>query len=1172
MDPVTFSNANSIDKRLYVANSPTGSVGWCACLFSEDIDDTEDLVFSQVDDNTTLTLQQSWEIDGKRAVYIFLKDEPDESTLVSNLTNYLNSLPWKQGHNYFFWLEDASNINASTSTYLELVGDPTGTRKVQANPPTQPLILSFGGYINLSISKNCEFDLNADLNYFQLTQTKKNTFLTFSNEAGTSNTQIIDSQFFIPMFGTSRGCIRIGLELDGANDWNAYDVGLRYFYPNENQPEKSNIIMYPILDDGFSDQISCQASFDLLNQLNEDYLRTYLAFADSALVLPTYLRSNFGLGISLTPDTSFQSNPDNLPFEEPSDESALLVFSPQDKAGLGTYYMVPQAQFNISMEANQPTAPAMRNLLCGLSGLETIAFMPEEDTFTGDILIFESKQAAYAPIFPIPEEAASTQNASLLTDDYLTAWLSVLPGTNRPDLPNDQDNAVTYISQPKGASLFYIDDLTTETSTHFLDFYEPTTAKINQPGSSTLFVPMGVYGSFGSQDEDTLATISDFETYILNPTRKSTIEQAVLSAQAALCDEEGQGDIQAVTTQGLLVEIDSETSCWTKLALAQNYTGSNANDPGPPLTLEFENLSARLRSAFQTNQQFLVVSLNGINPDNGKNILGSFSNTIQMEGWPFILNVPTQNPYGQYNNVLIFKFCKGSLYSRVQNPQLWTNSTDFNETEGDYGLNSLSSWLTAYVETGINQATDPDFSYFAQIVQDPTWNGVLALKTDIDLQNFPQGLQGLLAGIDQSQFNAHHFGVNVNQAIVQENETTKTLELSLEDKSSMFGLIYYIDSAFEPYSSTNNITGYKESLVFDNSNPYDFKTLSLKVLFENAKIKSYQSYIQLSIYEMFGSSVTKTSGNPNILILAGSYQDYNGSPSYSFNGIGDELIPLDNPVFNGVEVIQSNFNTLIPTDQSESNQVYCQFALWGYLNFMDLEGIDLLSFGSDSGEFNSMQGLSYSQLMINMNFNLDTPSVQFFEFDAGQLSFDLAMSVPRAGSLYNHFPIQFTGLASGEGDKPPSNQGYVSVSTPNLSNSGDISEAWYGLMFNFNMGTAGALGSKAGFSAGLIVSWTAATGTLYTGIQLPGLSTKSKLLSLQGILKLNIENIQLLKATEQESTESSAYLMLFDDITLKFFNKQFPPGVNIDFYLFGDPNPDAQPNSLGWYAAYNKSS
>lgn len=1155
MDPITFSNSNSQDKRLYIANSPSNSVGWCACFY----------VAPQASD--TLTLLESWRANDK-GIYLFLKDAPlNEQAFVENLEIYLKSLPWAYGHNYFFWIKDPNDIDTS-SVFLELTGGSMTSRNVYND-----LTISFGGYLQLAISNKCNFDISTDANYFILTQSKTNTYLTFSNASDTTHTKIVNRQFFIPMFGPSRGCIRLDLELDGANDWNAFDTGLRYFYPNGNAEQPITSLQYPILGYDYTQTIPVHASLDFADQINENaYLRTYFAFADSTQVFPTYFRSNYGLSMSMAPNALFQDNPDNFPFEEPIDnETALLVFSPRDAQKIENYYLVPSGQFFLSMDENSPTIAAMRNFLCGLSGSETISFMPQEGAFSGDILTFNDKQSAYAPAFPIPvDTSSSSQDNALLTNTYLTAWMAIIPGNNRPNISEGAD-AIRYISQPRGASLFYIDEITTETGTPFLDFYEPTTADLSK-STSVIYVPMGVYGSFNNKDASSLATYSDFETYILNPTRKSTIEEAVLSSQATLCSETGEGDIQAVTNQGFLVEIDSTTSCWTKLALAKNYTGSDANNSSNSLTLAFLNLSARLRSAFQTNQQFLVISLNGEDPDTNKNILGQFENTIQMEGWPFILNVPTENPYGQYNNVLIFKFCEGTLYERIQNPQLWTNSSDFNVPNGDYGLNALSSWLTDYVKDGIDQASgsspDPDFAYFAEIVQDPAWNGVLALKTDIDLQNFPQGLQGLLAGIDQSLFNAHHFGININQIAI-EGQT----KLALNPQSSMFGLIYYIDPAFAEYGPSQ-ISAYKQSLTFDDSNPYDFKTLSLKVLFENAKIKSYQSYIQLSVYEMFGSAVAEEKANNNILILSGSYQDHNGSPSYSFNGVDDELIPLENPVFNGVEVTQSSFNTLIPTDQSEENQVYCQFALWGYLNFATLEGIDLFSFGSDGTkeEATKGMGLSYSQLYINMNFNLNTPTVQFFDFDASLLSFDLATSLTRSGSIYNHFPIQFTGLAYGDSGNPPSNQGFVSVTTPDYAGSGDLTEDWYGLMFNFNMGTAGSLGSKAGFKARFIVGWTATSGTVYTGMQLPGLSTKSKLLSLQSVVKLNVSNIQLLKATEQGSTEADAYLMLFDDITIKFFNKQFPPGVSIDFYLFGDPNENSQPNSLGWYAAYNKKS
>ena len=57
---------------------------------------------------------------------------------------------------------------------------------------------------------------------------------------------------------------------------------------------------------------------------------------------------------------------------------------------------------------------------------------------------------------------------------------------------------------------------------------------------------------------------------------------------------------------------------------------------------------------------------------------------------------------------------------------------------------------------------DTDLAYFVNTVMlDPQWNGILVLNAEVPMSGLPPQLEGLAAGIDASQFQAHHVGVNV---------------------------------------------------------------------------------------------------------------------------------------------------------------------------------------------------------------------------------------------------------------------------------------------------------------------------------------------------------------------------------------------------------------------------
>jgi len=246
------------------------------------------------------------------------------------------------------------------------------------------------------------------------------------------------------------------------------------------------------------------------------------------------------------------------------------------------------------------------------------------------------------------------------------------------------------------------------------------------------------------------------------------------------------------------------------------------------------------------------------------------------------------------------------------------------------------------------------------------------------------------------------------------------------------------------------------------------------------------------------------------------------------------------------------------------------------MNFMN-QDFDLYSFGSPldnkgKNQFISSNGLSYSNMAINMSFALDTSSVQIFTFDVTQMAFDLGQSNWRNASLYGHFPLQLTGILTGDSSSQPSSQGYIPLPIPEMTGGSSWAGTWYGLVFNLNMGTMGDLTNSLGFNSTLLMLWTTgASGQMGAMIQLPGLSSQSKSLSLQSVLNLNIGNLQLQAAQNQEGGAEIAYMMSLNQITLKFLSFSFPPSGAVNFYLFGDPDAHTQPSSLGWYLGYQAS-
>lgn len=1169
--------------------------------------------------NDTLTLRESW--NESLGYYLFLAECPNDlDTFNRQLTGYFPA----PEHTSFAWLEyEGGEISSSVVLHIN-----------QNSEVSTNLELSFGNYglplkagaPILTAKSDRQVDLHDEFDGFLIGYP---ALLGFP--------PAIPERFIqLPFSGNYRGCLKFQtlLSVGGIGDAPQFPLrqaenflGFRYFV----QAEKELVWQsYPLINTSNSDgsiKFLFNSCWDPVAPTDGN--RTFMSYTGAQFLfsttwgpdphatltplgsgpnpLKTYFTTIYGVPIYLSP----VQNSDN--------PGRFVLASMPD----GQFYFTPAGDYELILDQDNS---GINYLLCGLSGTEYLGFTARNGSNQGDILTFYPDQPAYAPVFPIitgSSTSAQASNGPLLSNTVSgsnvkceTAWISIRPGkTSVADA-----GVPKYFSQPQKSPLYKHPSgpsgTTGPKASPILSLFSTPSAYFRGPTgftgatgttgpAGTKGFPMVPYtgitgsnllpffsktGPTANGPTDHRHTLRDFEMQIINPSRKHHITKTASSSINShdIFDlSEGGQIVPSVTPQGLFVRVNSSNNRWKELILCKNLSYS----------LALYNLDAALQSALQTNEQFLVIT----QPDH----LGTFSqsgatgpgavfhNIMGIEGWPFIFDVGSNNQLGNYNNVLIFKFCSGSVLDRTKNKQSWTNASTFNSDNGN-GISNLSSWLSNYIQDGIDRYhvnKDEDFKNFSKIVTDPNWNGILGLKLDISIQDFPSQLQGLLAGIDLTQFNAHHFGIDVNHPI----QTGPVLSLS--DRSSLFALINY-QSPNPSGPSVAPKTG------------YDFNVLLLKVLFENSRITNFASKVSLRLDRFFDDPVIKTTTNGyivpnNSIILNGNFEDHNGYPTYIFNEEGENKFYLNSTVLRYVEIVKANFSTALPHNSGPTGAtggyhtqstvgatsptgatgpgptINSVFSTWGYLNFSALgatgstgsyQGFDLLSFGSEEGQFetDTKTGLSFSNLNIDMQFPLSTPASKKFAFDTSHMAFDLGQSTTRKGSLYQHFPLQLTGLASGGSQSTMADQGFLPVNIPTLSGTAPAGP-WYGLVFNLDLGSAGALASKAGFNARLLASWGPGSASqemfsVAAGLSLPGMSAKSKSLSLEGVLKLDINQLELIV-----TPDTHAYLLKLNEIALKFLGMKIPPSAAIDFFLFGNPGADASSGSLGWYGAYQKS-
>jgi len=1021
----------------------------------------------------------------------------------------------------------------------------------------------------------------------------------------------------VPLAGDRRGSLlgQVSLGDLSANVATGWNASLYYVINYNKQDIAQN---YPLFETGADKglQILFDYVLDPVEPLNPD--RSYLAFTGTSFFLqknnegqwyielngqnqlPSYFRTVYGKKLNLIPLVD-SDHPPKLVFEE---------LPPVD--GNPRYYLAPAGDFELAVQdADKEEGVVSDNLICGLSGAESVQFISKSKLFRGNVMRFEAKQNAYAPVFPVIKTAmtpppATPRSAALageafnrhlnvfltakragltaalqtsqagLDPKYKTSWINIRPNQfattaekKTIGLPNQ---VPVYYSQPNDAALYDHEGVKVDVTDELLQLRNTPAAFFSEQVTQPLpMVPYsGVSPSAGFLYDD----IQQFEKQIIIPVRRETVSSIPQDTQTTNLLLSA-ATLLTTTPQGLLATIPDFGLDWQSVLLAKSFSRDIEYN------LEFTNgVTKELRDSLQSNQLFLVATEPAP--------LGTFLNKITIADWPFTINVGKGSDKGDFRNVIIFKFAGGSLENRVADTQSWSNAATFNQ----YPL-LVSKWITSYIETTkLNAQTDTRYLNFLEIVQNPAWNGILVLKVDIGVENFPDDLKGLLAGIKRDEFYAHHFGMNVNFIEPVNGELTLP-------KSSLFGLINYIDKDYRATQDTRDHLSSAPFMLSVQNTPspvpnaqalYDFKVLTLQVVFENSEIKDFASKIQLVTTTWFDepaqldTSNTGSSLKDQTIEFNGSYEKHNGVNTYTFVTRPEQTYKflLDSQTMNYVEIVKAQFYTI--TDQTKDNplaldgvdieKITSRFVFWGYMNFKLIESFDLFSFGDRADQKNTnTTGLYFSGLGVNMDFVLDNVSGEatdrVFIFDPARMSFDMSQSTPRDNSLFRNFPINLAGLiySKKDNDSMPSDLGYLPVVIRSKVpiNGQSLTEKWYSLLYNLNLGSMGALAAKAGFVSQISTAWSPDTSVkrLATGIKLPGVGGQ-KTLSLQSVLSINIQSFTFVAG---EQGANLAYLLKFNNVKLSILGKKLPGAADTQFILFGDAT-GVDKTTLAWYAAY----
>ena len=1134
--------------------------------------------------------------------YLFLKATPDSwSDFQSTLLKLLQSLD-PMGYMRCLWLDNSSD------TYFSW-----RAQKMDAQASGSGSAISWSVLRSFSFTNgNYQVILPGDSTLTYIEDSKGGGFQfsgkgQFNGPAGGFELTPGALSFTGGLLGSITGELSVSAEDPGTETfWSALKVGLQYAIepePPKEDPELKaaedkpkytgnvDLIYMPV----FVDQPQAfkpTVAFDPLNVLIAD--RTNIGLYSQSGSAPgsfnTYLRTTRGYSVTLEPQTANGALP-----------SARLVFgqSPQNlsQPGVLTYHLSPEGAFKTKVNLPATKSPekpedfaalASYQLMLGLSGLEYVALGGVNE----DFLVFKGGCPAY---MPLPTKDQEVKDA--LKNNATTSHLTVLPSSGT--------TSRIYYAQPKQAPIFSNKE---QRSDGLLDFNAMPAFSLST-GTATFPVvfPSGVYAGLNSELVDLSkqiehVSIAPYRHYQIGKTygvQSTDIEEAPVRRMRTETDPLG------VTPQGLVAELtpnhedfdgiyigNMPASVYPKVALTAVkskfkqsiqsnqlfFVAANVDELMKGTSVQYKVttedkgiLEARGVSEDTFNAVYTITSAHGVYDTEGEfksaiqtaagDKIGDFLSVcgilkVEMEGWTFQLSPRSWRTDAKSPTLMIAKFCNSSLEKMIADTSSWAWPEVATPVDGSIGY--TQSVIQDIIDTAKERDAPEDYQLFYQnVVSDPDWNGFLFLNAPIDINEFPDELKFLIAGVNKDKFYAHHIGFSQTPFKVMKGQPVL-------DQTAAFGLIDYQDH---------------EDLYREESIQLAFKTMQLKARFANATLVEFAAQVELMINYLLATPLAKKqAARGNNLIINGSFQRVGGTPTYAFSLTGQNDFLGSSSVLVDLEVLSARLITGAKKDNED--EVLTRFLLMGNLRFIDHDTFDLFSFGPTAAD-SSGSYLRFSNLEIDMSFDINTSEQQNFNVRENSMSFDLSNSSIRTNGLLNNFPLTISKLIASpnltpDAEKPtgqtPEDMGFISISAP--LDQTPMSPTWYGLQYVLDMGTLGALTGGQSLKISILAAWsegvTEGDRPAYIGIKLPDTAAFGGSLPLQGVLKLGFRSFvfQTYQGTRGGETVL-CYNLRMKRFAFSILVWSFPPG-NFDVVLFGEPgNPTG---SLGWYAAYDDGS
>lgn len=791
------------------------------------------------------------------------------------------------------------------------------------------------------------------------------------------------------------------------------------------------------------------------------------------------------------------------------------------------YYLAPCGVFNLEIPNNRSKSI---EIVCGLAGTETIEakagttvhFVPDSPA------VFERYSTTIIGSKNAEDEAADYK----LKDDFRTTRIAL---KSPESIAVDHD--ILYKVQAEDSPLFEINKNKTlkqfgmQSEVNVLT-YKPLCLRKTPALPPLAIVPFAGFKmkTLASRRKPSRAHLEQAKDLCGRVLGKLRIEDVRTFAKSSKFEYRQKEEPQTpgLTPQGWLCKIETEPATGAQTPREITFS-QRALEDAPSIARKekhqtqnnatkrvnrFRNEEVRIDSSSFAEKLLdkeifaVVTALDQLKFIENYSDAGGSGCRVELNGWRFVLQSGQAQISSNREPLVIIKSSTKSIEDLCKTPSNWTQAPQQSPIED---RESIAQRIEKIIEKIKNNQSNPKRLALYQDLKialtSPSWNGLLYIDPQIEFDNELSGGLDILLGKES----VYDWKTGENKPIcaiglgVSKSKTSDTA-IALED-TSIFAV-----ADFERDNVDTTDGGTNSSAVFGLT--------KLAARFANSSLQSFEAIVHVVPFNLFDIALT----NAPPIVLQGSFsRGANGKGKYSFASENLSKVLLGEDASTSILKCLNIKRISFCIDGDKPH-----FSLDGFFNFNAV----------NSGSIFSFDELHFE----NLNLKIPNQPKKWLDFDAQFLKLDINLSKVNATGFLTDFPLHFKRLIYVKDDPAATTEyGFLDIVSNKFK---------YGLVFELDLGSLGALVSKTSLKVDLLLGWY--KNQYCIGIKFPNWTSGNINLGIEGVLKLETSDFQI-------KSENNRFALYANDTTLKIIDHP----IKTKLFLLTGKEDHSQ---VGWYA------